>query len=91
MLVSGHTGTLFYKWLAHKTHRPRPYQVPSSSVYNSLTLDRFSLPTGHTLHAVAFGLVVLFIFHCLLVIMSFTVMVAMWRIILRFALSKGLH
>ena len=62
MLVSGHTGTLFYKWLVHKTHRPRPYQVHQALLITVLTLDCFSLPTGHTLYAVAFGLVALFYF-----------------------------
>ena len=86
MLAAGLTGTLIYKWLKHKTHRPRPYQVHQDVFVAGKPLDRFSFPSGHTLHAVAFGLVTLFYFPLLAVIlMPFIVMVAMSRVIL------GLH
>ena len=86
MLAAGLTGTLIYKWLKHKTHRPRPYQVHQDVFVTGKPLDRFSFPSGHTLHAVAFGLVALFYFPLLAVIlMPFMLMVAMSRVIL------GLH
>lgn len=86
MLAAGLTGTLIYKWLKHKTHRPRPYQVHQDVFVTGKPLDRFSFPSGHTLHAVAFGLVALFYFPLLAVILiPFIVMVAMSRVIL------GLH
>ena len=86
MLVAGLTGTLIYKWLKHKTHRPRPYQVHQDVFVTGKPLDRFSFPSGHTLHAVAFGLVALFYFPLLAVILiPFIVMVAMSCVIL------GLH
>ena len=86
MLAVGLTGTLIYKWLKHKTHRPRPYQVHQDVFVTGKPLDRFSFPSGHTLHAVAFGLVALFYFPLLAIILiPFIVMVAMSRVIL------GLH
>ena len=86
MLVAGLAGTLIYKWLKHKTHRPRPYQVHQDVFVTGKPLDRFSFPSGHTLHAVAFGLVALFYFPLLaILVIPFIVMVAMSRVIL------GLH
>ena len=86
MLAAGLTGTLIYKWLKHKTHRPRPSQVHQDVFVTGKPLDRFSFPSGHTLHAVAFGLVALFYFPLLaIVLIPFIGMVAMSRVIL------GLH
>lgn len=86
MLAAGLTGTLIYKWLKHKTHRPRPYQVHQDVLVTGKPLDHFSFPSGHTLHAVAFGLVALFYFPLLAtVLIPFIVMVAMSRVVL------GLH
>jgi undecaprenyl-diphosphatase len=86
MLAAGLSGTLIYKWLKHKTHRPRPYQVRQDVFLSGKPLDHFSFPSGHTLHAVAFGLVALFYFPVLAVVLiPFIVMVAMSRVIL------GLH
>ena len=86
MAASGLTGTLIYKWLKHKTLRPRPYQVHQDVFVTGKPLDRFSFPSGHTLHAVAFGLVALFYFPLLaFILLPFIVMVAMSRVIL------GLH
>ena len=86
MLAAGLTGTLIYKWLKHKTHRPRPYQVRQDVWVVGKPLDHFSFPSGHTLHAVAFGLVALFYYPALaFLLVPFIVMVAMSRVIL------GLH
>jgi undecaprenyl-diphosphatase len=86
MLAAGLTGTLIYKWLKHKMHRPRPYQVRQDVWLSGKPLDHFSFPSGHMLHAVAFGLVALFYFPVLAVILiPFIIMVAMSRVIL------GLH
>jgi undecaprenyl-diphosphatase len=86
MLTAGLTGTLIYKWLKHKTHRPRPYQVRQDVWLSGKPMDHFSFPSGHTLHAVAFGLVALFYFPILaLVLIPFIIMVGMSRVIL------GLH
>jgi undecaprenyl-diphosphatase len=86
MAAAGLTGTLIYKWLKAKTHRPRPYQVRQDVWVVGKPLDHFSFPSGHTLHAVAFGLVALFYYPLLaFLLVPFVVMVAMSRVIL------GLH
>lgn len=86
MGVAGLTGTIFYKWLKHKTHRPRPYQVRQDVWCVGKPLDHFSFPSGHTLHAVTFSLVAINYYPQLAIILiPFTVMIAMSRVIL------GLH
>lgn len=57
MLTAGLTGTLVYKWLKRRTSRPRPFQVRQDVLLSGTPLDYFSFPSGHTLHAVAFGMV----------------------------------
>jgi undecaprenyl-diphosphatase len=57
MIVVGLVCTAGYKWLKARTLRPRPYQLHSSIRHFIAPLDRFSFPSGHTLHAVAFSLV----------------------------------
>lgn len=57
MALAGALGLAVYKWLKTRTSRPRPYQVYSAISAAAPALDRFSFPSGHTLHAVAFSLV----------------------------------
>lgn len=57
MALAGVLGLALYKWLKHKTSRPRPYQVYTAISVAAPALDRFSFPSGHTLHAVSFSLV----------------------------------
>ncbi len=86
MLAAGLTGTLIYKWLKHKTHRPRPFQVRQDVWVIGKPLDHFSFPSGHTLHAVAFSIVAMHYYPALAVILvPFMLMIAMSRVIL------GLH
>lgn len=86
MLTAGLTGTMIYKWLKQKTLRPRPYQVRQDVLMSGKPLDYFSFPSGHTLHAVAFSGVALAYYPILTgLLISFTVMVGMSRVIL------GLH
>jgi undecaprenyl-diphosphatase len=86
MAIVGLTGTLIYKWLKEKTHRPRPYQVNQDVWAVGKPLDHFSFPSGHTLHAVAFSLVAISYFPILApALLTFTLMIAMSRVIL------GLH
>ena len=57
MLVAGVLGLALYKWLKKRTSRPRPFQVYAAISAAAPALDRFSFPSGHTLHAVSFSLV----------------------------------
>lgn len=86
VMFGGAVGTLVYKILKHKTTRPRPYQVHQVIVLGERPLDHFSFPSGHTLHAVMATVVLGNAVPALLVVMvPFTVMVALSRMVL------GLH
>lgn len=86
MLLAGLVGTVLYKWLKGKTLRPRPYEVHQDVWLTGKPLDKFSFPSGHTLHAVIFCLVALSYYPELaVIIIPFTVMVGLSRIVL------GLH
>jgi undecaprenyl-diphosphatase len=57
MALAAALGLALYKWLKAKTSRPRPCQVYSAISAAAPALDRFSFPSGHTLHALSFSLV----------------------------------
>ena len=57
MAVVGIVGLALYKWLKTKTSRPRPCEVYAAIEAAAPALDRFSFPSGHTLHAVSFSIV----------------------------------
>ena len=57
MLGVGIICTLLYRALKQGTLRPRPYEVHAHIAAGAVPLDRFSFPSGHTLHAVAFTLI----------------------------------
>ena len=86
MLVAGGSGTLLYKAIKRKTLRPRPFEVHQAIDIGISPLDRFSFPSGHTLHAVAFSTVALAYYPWLAwLLVPFTLLVAASRVIL------GLH
>jgi undecaprenyl-diphosphatase len=86
MALAGLSGTLLYKWLKGKTLRPRPFEVHQDIFMTGKPLDKFSFPSGHTLHAVVFGLVAINYFPALsFIIMPFVSMVGLSRVVL------GLH
>lgn len=57
MALAGLIGLGVYRWLKKRTSRPRPYQVYAAISAAAPALDRFSFPSGHTLHAVSFSVV----------------------------------
>jgi undecaprenyl-diphosphatase len=82
----GAIGTLLYKGLKHSTARPRPCEVRDDLIRTVEPLDRFSFPSGHTLHAVAFTMVAISAYPVLAwYLVPFTVIVAASRLVL------GLH
>lgn len=86
VVVAGLLGTGIYKYLKHKTVRPRPYQVHQVIVLGERPLDHFSFPSGHTLHAVMATIVFGYIQPMmLLIMMPFTILIALSRMVL------GLH
>jgi undecaprenyl-diphosphatase len=57
MFLAGVVGLATYKWLKQRTSRPRPCEVYAAISAAAPALDRFSFPSGHTLHAVSLSLV----------------------------------
>jgi undecaprenyl-diphosphatase len=86
MVMVGLVCTVSYKWLKKRTLRPRPYQAHAGIEHFAAPLDRFSFPSGHTLHAVAFTLVAVAYYPALAwLLIPFTVLIALSRVVL------GLH
>ncbi len=86
MIVVGLLGTLAYKFIKGKTLRPRPFNVYPAIKCVGKTLDQFSFPSGHTMHATAFSIIASFFFPGLAwLVVPFAVLVALSRPIL------GLH
>lgn len=86
MSLAGLAGTLLYKWLKGKTLRPRPYAVHQDIWLTGTPLDKFSFPSGHTLHAVVFSVVAITYYPELsVIVIPFTAMVGLSRVVL------GLH
>ncbi len=86
MGLVGLVGLLIYKWLKTSTERVRPYNHNGDIFQNVVALDQFSFPSGHTLHAVSFTLVLLHYYpEWALLVVPFAVLVALSRVIL------GLH
>ena len=54
MALAGLVGLLLYKFLKSRLVRERPYITFDRIRAGSVPLDRYSFPSGHTLHAVSF-------------------------------------
>jgi undecaprenyl-diphosphatase len=79
-------GILVYRWLKTKTSRPRPYQVRSAIRLGADPLDQFSFPSGHTLHAASFAILMTSCYPGLAwLVWPFAALVALSRVVL------GLH
>lgn len=86
MLLASLLGLAIYKWLKTRTSRPRPCEVYAAVSAAAPALDRFSFPSGHTLHAVSFTLVACSSYPQLAMLLyPFAALVAMSRPVL------GLH
>ena len=86
MLVATTAGVVIYKLLKHKLVRERPYINHQGIFCGTAPLDRYSFPSGHTLHAVSFTVMLYNIEPLLLAItLPFAALVAASRMIL------GLH
>jgi len=55
MALAGMFGVALYGALKSATARPRPCEVYPTITAQAAPLDRFSFPSGHTLHAVSFS------------------------------------
>jgi undecaprenyl-diphosphatase len=74
------------RFLKARTGRPRPYVVEPSIELGAVPLDRFSFPSGHTLHAVALTFATCANFPMMgWVLVPFAALIALSRVVL------GLH
>jgi undecaprenyl-diphosphatase len=86
MILVGVACTTIYKILKRGTLRPRPYEVVQAVAPGAAVLDKFSFPSGHTLHAVAFTVVAGAYYPVLIApLVAFTLLTAASRVVL------GLH
>src|SRR5580658_10548183 len=86
MAATGIIGLLIYRWLKHALVRERPFIRHPGITLAMPPLDRYSFPSGHTLHAVAFTWQAVAFFPELgWVLVPFTSLVAASRVVL------GLH
>ena len=86
MLAVGVVCLAVYKWLKGKTLRPRPFELNREILLGAAPLDQFSFPSGHTLHAFGFSIVMLAYYPMLAwLVVPFTLLVAASRLVL------GLH
>ena len=86
MVVVGAAGLLIYKLIKERAVRERPFITHSAISCAAAPLDRYSFPSGHTLHAVSFTWI-LCSYHpeWAPLVVPFTLLVALSRVIL------GLH
>jgi undecaprenyl-diphosphatase len=86
MVALGAVNLVFYKALKQRCARPRPYVSCPGIRACARSLDEYSFPSGHTMHAVAFSLV-LSQYHPALALplWTFTALVSLSRVVL------GLH
>jgi undecaprenyl-diphosphatase len=79
-------GVLIYRATKGTLTRERPYASYRDVTAVTVPLDRYSFPSGHTLHAVAFTLMLShYLPSLLLMVLPFTLSVALSRVVL------GLH
>ena len=86
MAIVGFSGVALYKYLKSRLVRERPYISLAGIVPGTKALDRYSFPSGHTLHAVSFTILIVTSFPQLgWLCIPFAALVAMSRVVL------GLH
>ncbi len=86
MLVTAGVGVALYGWIKRRTARPRPCESNERLQLSVAPLDQYSFPSGHTLHAVAFSVLMIHHFPELAwLVLPFAVLVMASRLVL------GLH
>lgn len=86
MFIVSFAGLMVYKVLKKRLVRERPFFTHPGILLGTAPLDKFSFPSGHTLHAVSFTIVATAYFPQLAIILvPFALLTAMSRIVL------GLH
>ena len=84
--VAGPIGLGIYRMLKNVLVRERPYMTHDTIICAGRPLDRFSFPSGHTLHAVSFTIVICSSLPLLAILLvPMALLIAMSRVVL------GLH
>ncbi len=86
MAVASFAGLLVYKFIKSATERLRPFMVDKRICVGVAPLDKYSFPSGHTLHATSFSLIVIYYLPELFwLVTPFAFLIAVSRVVL------GLH
>ncbi|NLO80590.1 MAG: phosphatase PAP2 family protein [Xanthomonadaceae bacterium] len=86
IIAVGLAGVVVYKVLKCNLIRERPFIMSRDILCGSPPLDRYSFPSGHTLHATSFSILIMYYFPAFgWVVLPFAVLVALSRVVL------GLH
>jgi undecaprenyl-diphosphatase len=86
MAVTGLAGVVLYRQLKHRLVRERPFISHAAIRLGTAPLDRYSFPSGHTLHAVSFTVVATAqVPELVPILLPFALLVAASRVVL------GLH
>lgn len=86
MLLTGAVGVCLYKLMKNRLVRERPYINHSEILCGTAPLDQYSFPSGHTLHATCFAILLSHNEPLLTpIVLPFSLLVAASRVIL------GLH
>lgn len=86
MILMAAWGVYIYKLIKRRSMRPRPYVSHPCIRQGARTLDRFSFPSGHTMHAVAFTILLCYAVPMLVVLLvPFALLTGLARVVL------GLH
>ena len=86
MICVGAIDLVVYRIIKRWIARPRPYRACPDIRACTRTLDEFSFPSGHTLHSVAFSLILTVYYPVFgFFVWPFTILIAVSRIVL------GLH
>ena len=84
--LAGISGLVLYRFLKNRLVRERPYMTHAAIICAGKPLDRFSFPSGHTLHAVSFTLIAVAAVPMLaLLLVPAALLIALSRVVL------GLH
>ncbi len=86
MALTGGAGVVIYKALKNRLVRERPFHSQRGITALVMPLDRYSFPSGHTLHAVSFSVMLAKYYpQTMILVLPFAASVALSRVVL------GLH
>jgi len=86
LALAGLAGLLLYRLLKRRLVRERPFITHRAILRGAAPLDRFSFPSGHTLHAVSFAVIAIQAFPVLAwLLVPLALLIALSRVVL------GLH